>query len=299
MAKQSKRTRPSEPAKIVCLPYAALKRGDDLSAKIEEAFGFDGLGILTVSDVPGLAEARSTLLPLAPAFAALPDGVKSKYEDPTSFYSVGWSHGREKLQGRPDFSKGSYYANPLHNAPFSDPKVIEQYPSFAAPNIWPEELPQLEPAFMHAGQLIHKVGQLVAAQCDRYVHKHCASYPSTQFADLLKTSKVCKARLLHYFPTEGPAAGEELSEEEAFSNWCVPSPPYHPVALTADDVAGLPRLLHPGLLPLVAHPPPLRLLRRRQHTHSRHTRGHMARRHLQRLLHRSLLLRRAWCSGEG
>ena len=45
----------------VTLDYAALERGDDLSAKIEEAFGIDGLGILTVSGVPGLQAARSKL----------------------------------------------------------------------------------------------------------------------------------------------------------------------------------------------------------------------------------------------
>ena len=82
--------------------------------------------------MPGLAEARSELLPLASAFAALPDSAKVKYEVPSAYYAVGWSHGREKLQGRPDYAKGSFYANPLDNAPFSDPKHIEQYPAFAA-----------------------------------------------------------------------------------------------------------------------------------------------------------------------
>jgi hypothetical protein len=34
---------------------------------------------------------------------------------------VGWSHGNEKLQGdRPDWAKGSYYGNPLVDAPSDD-----------------------------------------------------------------------------------------------------------------------------------------------------------------------------------
>ncbi len=71
-------------------------------------------------------------------FAMLPEDVKKSYENEESHYSVGWSHGKEKLQvwflllvwyavvtdllrafsmiqGKPDFSKGSYYNNPLHN----------------------------------------------------------------------------------------------------------------------------------------------------------------------------------------
>ena len=213
-----KRSRSEVDAAIVTLPYAALARGDDLSAQIEAAYGVDGLGILTVSGVPKLSEARNGLLPLAPAFAALPEETKGKYEVPSAFYAVGWSHGREKLQGRPDYAKGSYYANPLHNEPFSDAKTIETYPTFAAPNVWPDELPGLEPAFMRAGQLVHQVGCLVAAQCDKYVRSKCETYPSHMLEEILKSSRCHKARLLHYFPASEAAA--PLDESEAFSSWC-------------------------------------------------------------------------------
>ena len=185
MSTATKRPRDVDKSTPITLSYHALVRGDDLSADIERAFGVDGLGILTVSDVPGLMEARSRLLPLASTFAALPDATKAKYEVPSAYYSVGWSHGREKLQGRPDYAKGSFYANPLANAPFSDPAVIAQYPAFAAPNVWPAELPELEEAFMQTGQLVHDVGCLVAAQCDRYVRAHCPTYPPSKLEDVL------------------------------------------------------------------------------------------------------------------
>ena len=32
-------------------------------------------------------------------------------------YNVGWSHGKEKLGDKPDFAKGSFYANPLFDEP--------------------------------------------------------------------------------------------------------------------------------------------------------------------------------------
>lgn len=43
-----------------------------------QAFGYEGLGLLTVSGVPGLAEYRAALLPLARRFALLPDEVTAR-----------------------------------------------------------------------------------------------------------------------------------------------------------------------------------------------------------------------------
>jgi hypothetical protein len=78
-----------------------------------QGFGPDGLGIVTVSSVPGFPRLRERLLPLAAAVAALPDADKARLEDPASNYNVGWSHGKEALEGgRLDKLKGSFYANP-------------------------------------------------------------------------------------------------------------------------------------------------------------------------------------------
>jgi hypothetical protein len=79
----------------------------------QKGFGPDGLGIVTVSGVPRFPELRGRLLPLAAALAGLPDAVKARLEDAGSNYNVGWSHGKEALEGgRPDLLKGSFYANP-------------------------------------------------------------------------------------------------------------------------------------------------------------------------------------------
>ena len=80
------------------------------------------------------------------------------------------SRGKETLGKlkEPDFSKGSFYANPLHDLPFDDEAIIEKYPSFACPNIWPtEHLPELEGAFKDLGQLVVGVGEALAYHCDQ------------------------------------------------------------------------------------------------------------------------------------
>lgn len=201
---------------VVTLDYEDLVTNKDLTAQIAEAYGFDGIGVLTVKNVPGFVEARERLLPLAREFALLPDEVKEKYVHKESLYSFGWSHGKEKLQGNFDVSKGSFYANPQYDRPVEDEEVIKQYSAFVHPNIWPtEDLPQLEAAFKELGQLIVHVGTLVARQCDAYVHKKCPSYPSNKLEHIIDKSLCCKARLLHYFPIS-----TDLPAVDDFSSWC-------------------------------------------------------------------------------
>lgn len=124
------------------------------------------------------------------------------------------------MEGKPDFSKGSYYANPQYDRPEEDPAVIAQHPSFVHPNIWPtEDMPQFEHAFKELGQIIVSVGQLVARQCDAYVRSRCSTYPEHGLEAVIRESKCAKARLLHYFANPTASASEQ-SESNDFSSWC-------------------------------------------------------------------------------
>ncbi|RHY19417.1 hypothetical protein DYB36_010620, partial [Aphanomyces astaci] len=157
-------------ANVSVVDYATLAQGGDCGALIEAAFGPDGLGILAVANVPDIEARRARCLPLAFKVATLSDEVKQKYELGSAYYSFGWSHGKESLQGKPDFSKGSYYNNPRTNRPTEDEHLMTTFPTMYHPNIWPtDEVPDLEPAFMSLGQLIIDTGLLVAKQCDAYV----------------------------------------------------------------------------------------------------------------------------------
>mmetsp|Transcript_2061 Transcript_2061/g.2828 ORF Transcript_2061/g.2828 Transcript_2061/m.2828 type:complete len:500 (+) Transcript_2061:105-1604(+) len=196
---------------------------DTTAQALGQAFGPQGLGILAVTGVPNLVEQRATLLPLARRFAHFDDSIKQLYEHEASFYNVGWSHGKEKLQGgRPDFSKGSFYANPLHDKPFEEEEIIKSQPSFAQPNIWPSaHLPELEDAFKTLGRTIVEVGILIAEQCDRYVNRHCREEAGV-LKTIIRNSRCCKARLLHYFPVKSQQQQEEEQELSGgtFADWC-------------------------------------------------------------------------------
>uniref|UniRef100_A0A2N9H1P2 Non-haem dioxygenase N-terminal domain-containing protein n=1 Tax=Fagus sylvatica TaxID=28930 RepID=A0A2N9H1P2_FAGSY len=133
--------------RTVTISYSELKeKSSDLSLKIEEGFGSNGLGILSISDVPGFPSLRRNLLRLSPRLASLPEEVKKELEDPHSRYNFGWSHAKEKLEsGKPDLLKGSFYANPILDKPTTEVSLIQRYPSYCGSNIWPDSaLPELE-----------------------------------------------------------------------------------------------------------------------------------------------------------
>ncbi|EQC37253.1 hypothetical protein SDRG_05477 [Saprolegnia diclina VS20] len=210
---------------VPIVDFATLTDSNELGSLIEAAYGPKGLGIMAVANVPGLEELRTKLLPLAFRFANLPADVKTKYELEKAYYGFGWSHGKENLQGKPDYSKGSFYNNPLHNVKTDDAQLIKQFPTFYHDNIWPtEEIPELEDAFMKLGQLIVSTGLLVAKQCDKYVESQCPTYEAGKLYRIIKESRSCVGRLLHYFAmAAADLEKREVSSESVeaeFSSWC-------------------------------------------------------------------------------
>jgi hypothetical protein len=111
---------------VVCIEYADLcgPAPDAVDKDILRAYGPGGLGILFVRGVPGMAEAREALLPLARDVARLPEPTLAAYENERAFYCIGWSRGREKFNGKPDVAKGSFYANPIHDDPANGDEAV-------------------------------------------------------------------------------------------------------------------------------------------------------------------------------
>jgi isopenicillin N synthase-like dioxygenase len=209
---------------VVVVSYEDLVNGRNLSASLQAAFGESGLGLITISGVPNVTELRQKMHHTAREFALLPDAIKEKYAHAKSKYNFGWSHGKEKFLGKPDVAKGSYYANPIHDDPFdNNQEFIDQYPSFAHPNIWPtEDFPQLEPIFKAMGGLVVEVGALLAEHCDRYVKSIHPSYPENLLSNTIRQSRTHKARMLHYFPRDDvkdTPSVEDVNEGD-LGSWC-------------------------------------------------------------------------------
>ncbi|KAJ3860596.1 Clavaminate synthase-like protein [Lentinula novae-zelandiae] len=229
------------PEGAVCISYPDLISSPlELQASIEKAFGSDpsSLGIIVVTGLPPVyAELRERLLKLAYYFSELDDTTREKYTDASSRYSFGWSHGKEIMNGKPDFLKGSFYANPVIDAPSVFEQYRTSYPEYYGNNIWPdpEELgvEGFEQAFKNLGQ----IGCELAAACQPFgiefsfdtscsYHSRRSHSALKQFSNsnislptLISTSETTKARLLHYFPPSNDASVSH-TEDEAVDSWC-------------------------------------------------------------------------------
>ena len=115
-------TRATEIVTVSFGDLVASEPSAELLAKIGAAYGGNdtcsdedsSLGILAISGVPNLPELRSHLLPRIKQLASLSPSELSKVECKDAGYQVGWSHGKEKVEGdKFDTGKGSFYFNPL------------------------------------------------------------------------------------------------------------------------------------------------------------------------------------------
>ena len=125
---------------LITVSYQTLFSDEDITTKIKEAFGDNGLGAILITDIPDFKQMKMKLLTLSKKFGELSKDIQSSYESPGTMYAFGWSRGREKMKGgKTDTSKGSYYANPLYDEPTADEELIKKYPANYGKNIWPTQ----------------------------------------------------------------------------------------------------------------------------------------------------------------
>jgi hypothetical protein len=225
---------PPDQSLVTTISYAELQSSSPaVLAKISQGFG-DGdtcKGIIAITDIPRFPALRTKALKLIHRLATESSSeTLEELEDANSYYSVGWSHGKEKVEAdKFDTGKGSFYFNPITDDPLkailerdfgtSDQaqkalgtektekekkefiKHAEGNGAFYASNIWPDRtLPELRNTAMELGELIRNIGKIVAGQCDEYVMSQCDSYSPGTIQNVIDNSLCCKARLLHYFP---------------------------------------------------------------------------------------------------
>lgn len=171
----------------------------DLSNAIQQAFGEQGLGILAIRGVPGFVAAKQACLPLAHVLISLPEDELAELEDPLSLYNAGWSFGKEKLGDQPDYSKGSFYYNPLTDTPgTADDR--QRYPMSYPINKWPKKIDGFQESCQQLGVVLKSAVDAVTPHVDRLAAQHWTDYRSNQLQSLLASTDKVKARLLYYYP---------------------------------------------------------------------------------------------------
>jgi isopenicillin N synthase-like dioxygenase len=218
-----------------------------LLQKIQDAFGPDGLGLLEITNIPQhMVDLRQRLLPMAAELANLSPEELRSLELPHTHYTIGWSHGRERLKGMEaddhDLAKGSFYMNPF----------LDDSSDGGNPNVYPPTLqPQLEECMLAMSRFMAKVGLWISQLCDLYLeqqekldcnvhiqykdqrgiqppsspnHASTNATCTNMIYESLKGCQTAKARLLYYYP---PQRGAQQSLDQyhpqhpdIFDDWC-------------------------------------------------------------------------------
>ena len=200
-------------------------------AAIEKAFGVTGLGLILVRGVPGFIEARAAALPHSFTFASLPVVTKRVYEHPISHYSFGWSHGKEKLAGKPDAAKGSFYFNPVYDEPDAARGELLRDPTlapFLTNNIWPSvhDAPSFEADIKVLSRLMVETGAALAPHVDAFTALFLASrgasspVPSATLERVIRDSRSHKGRLLYYFSQADSCSNATSAATDNNDTWC-------------------------------------------------------------------------------
>ncbi|KAL1530859.1 hypothetical protein AB1Y20_001753 [Prymnesium parvum] len=201
---------------LTVLDYDLLVSGHDYSVEVARAYSHDGLGILAVTGAPNqtVDEPRLRLLHLARKLALSPPAELAKYERPELAYASGWSRGREVFKGKPDLTKGSWYAHALEDTPAVGDAAAHRFPLITAPNVWPSALvgEEFEASFKALSRALYELAGHVLRNADLAIGAGGVLRRTTH-----ERSRLHVGRLLHYYaPAEGEAAGEEGGEGQ----WC-------------------------------------------------------------------------------
>lgn len=139
------------------------------------------------------------------------------------------SHGKEKLGGKPDTSKGSYYFNPLVDCPGSETDRA-QYPASYPCNLWPSEtvIPDFQNAAKIIGTLMYRTVVLLTKHIDHFVQNTTTttattsgSYLPIMLQNILSDTQKVKGRLLYYFPLKNSDNNDNEGnpEEDSWIGW--------------------------------------------------------------------------------
>lgn len=187
-------------AGLVVLEYDDLVAGKDLSEEILRAYGAGSVGALAVRGIPNWNSMTTSTLPQIHHLQALNPEKLKELEDPTSMYNAGWSLGKEKMGDTPDFSKASFYFNPLSDDPC--PEFRDEFPWALPKNLWPaeEDIPNFKSNACQLGSVMKDVAVLLSRQIDSLLTARVPGYESGLFYNAMLNSMKAKARALYYFP---------------------------------------------------------------------------------------------------
>jgi hypothetical protein len=141
--------------KLVSLRYSDLNSKHPISDKIYQAFSKEGLGVLTISDIPRLASTKSRLLAQSSKLLGLSKQEKSKLVSHLSGFKIGWNEQKSPFGD----IQASFLANPQEDS-LGDQRLC---------NLWPNSLPYFRSQFRDVGQILIETCLLLSSHVDFFL----------------------------------------------------------------------------------------------------------------------------------
>jgi isopenicillin N synthase-like dioxygenase len=174
-----------------------LSEDKDRKAKFVAALGdaYHAIGFVAIRNHFLTDDAQKDLYRAIKSFFALPDDVKKKYERAELAGQRGYiGKGKEHAKGRNTGDLKEFY-HVGQELPASELKR-EDYPA----NIWPDEVPDLQPVSTDVYRALEKTGTHMLRAIALYLH-----LPEHYFDDKVEHGNSI-LRSIHYYPIENPDA---------------------------------------------------------------------------------------------
>ena len=213
---------------------ATTETSPTLLAKLEQALGPHGIGLVAIRNVPDFVATKNAFLPQGYKLVrTLPaEYLEQELTDAASLYNAGWSFGKEKLgdDKPPDTSKGSFYYNPVTDVP-GTPQDRHKYPYSYPCNKWPTEvrLPGFRQDAKRMGMILKDATVELAKHIDALAATKCVDYPTQFLYQQMKHTDKVKARLLYYFPLPAATTADDKDETPQHQQQQDNNPPKQPV----------------------------------------------------------------------
>ncbi len=164
----------SNKAKLIQFDYSELAdKKVDLSSKIKEAYGHNGLGASIINNVPNFEELRETQMINTLKLSQEPKEIIDKLRTQT-FDSIGWDERKlYSLEGQVGGEYGSFYARyPRETVVYPEDPQLEQ----DSKNVWPDTIPNFRENFNKLNRQICNSLVNLMYHTDKYFNKEIPGY---------------------------------------------------------------------------------------------------------------------------
>lgn len=202
-------------SKLVKIEYKDLFLKTNLDKEIQNAFGFDGLGLIVIKNPPKIPELRKKILKQGFNMANLPLDYLKTLEKPEIRFALGYGKGKAFTENEYEYLSAHFYARVFRDQLLyeEDPELMKTYT-----NIWPDEklLPNFKEDYLAFGKALGSIQLSLLRHIDSYLARFLPGHTIDKLYNSFKDKNDAISRLIMYHPPDTLDSKLKASKD----NWC-------------------------------------------------------------------------------